>query len=319
LPAGDRCARFSPLNFKVLVSSANETVRAFLWIDSTELISRTGQMRIAILADIHGNLPALDAALADVAREGVDRLFVAGDMVVGSPDSAACWDRVRALGCPILRGNHERYVFDLHSERAAPEWHSERFGPVQYAAAQLGEARRRELAALPMTHQFHDIPEILFVHGSSRSDNDLIFPYTTDDAIVPMFPTGAPEWIVRGHNHFSSVRLWEHRKIVTVGSVGLPLDGTPGAQYTILEKRANSPWRVIHRNVRYDVNATLNRFRETDYLEKGGPMARLYMREVQTAAFQIVPFLKFYQQRLAAQPDWSLNEAVNAFVPDAVR
>ncbi|HEY9155106.1 MAG TPA: metallophosphoesterase family protein [Opitutaceae bacterium] len=276
-------------------------------------------MRIAILADIHGNLPALEAVLADVSREKVDRIFVAGDVVVGSPDSAACWDRVRALGCPVLRGNHERYVFDLHTERAAPEWHSIRFGPVQYAAAQLGEARRREMAALPITHQFSDIPEILFVHGSSRSDNDLIFPYTTDEAIAPMFPASAPEWIVRGHNHFSSVRLWEHRKIVTVGSIGLPLDGTPDAQFTILEKRGNGTWRVIHRNVRYDVNATLKRFRETDYLEKAGPMARLFMREVQTAAFQIVPFLKFYQQRLAEKPEWPLADAVDAFLPEAVR
>lgn len=276
-------------------------------------------MRIAILADIHGNLSALEAVLADVAREGVDRIFVAGDVVVGSPDSAACWDRVRALGCPILRGNHERYVFDLHTERAAPEWHSRRFGPVQYAAAQLGETRRREMAALPMTHQFPDIPEILFVHGSTRSDNDLIFPYTTDEAIAPMFPANAPEWIVRGHNHFASVRLWEHRKIITVGSVGLPLDGTPEAQFTILEKRANSTWRVIHRNARYDVEATLKRFRETDYLEKAGPIARLYLREVQTAAFHIVPFFKFYQQRLVARPDWTLDDAVDAFIPEAVR
>jgi len=275
-------------------------------------------MRIAILADIHGNLPALEAVLAEVGREQVDRILVAGDVVVGSPDSAACWDRVRSLSCPVLRGNHERYLFDLNTERAASEWHTPRFGPVQYACAQVGEDRRREMQALPTTYQFTDYPDVLFVHGSSRSDNDLVFPYTPDEMIAPMFSPDTPEWIVRGHNHFCSVRLWEHRKIITVGSVGLPLDGTPRAQFTILEKRV-AGWRVIHRAVQYDVSATLQRFRETDYLEEGGPMARLFMREVQTASFHILPFLKFYQERLAAKPDWPLDEAVAEFLPSSFR
>ena len=271
-------------------------------------------MRIAILADIHGNLPALEAALKDAEAMRVDRLLVAGDVVVGAPDSAGCWDLVQSLRCPILRGNHERYLFDLHTERAAPEWHSPRFGPVQFAAAQVGETRRRQMQALPMTHQFTDCPEILFVHGSTRSDNDLVFPYTGDEAIEPMFPAETPEWIVRGHNHFCSVRLWEHRKIITVGSVGLPLDGTPSAQYSILEKKSTT-WRVIHRYVPYNIEATLHRFRDSGYLEQGGPMARLYMREVLTASFHVLPFLKYYQQRLAKEPDLSLDVAVRAFLP----
>ena len=96
-------------------------------------------MRIAIIADIHGNLAALEAVLARIAGLRIDRVVVAGDVVVGAPDSLKCWERVRGLDCPVLRGNHERYVFDLGTERAKPEWSTRQFGPVQYAAAQLGE------------------------------------------------------------------------------------------------------------------------------------------------------------------------------------
>ncbi len=271
-------------------------------------------MRVAILADIHGNLAALEAALAAVERARVDQLIIAGDVVVGSPDSAACWDRVKALNCPVIRGTHERYVFDLHSERASPDWHTPRFGPVQYAAAQVGDARRREMANLPTTLRIAECPEILFVHGSARSDNDLVFPYTADEEIEKMFPPETPEWIVRGHNHFSAVRLWGERKIVTVGSVGLPLDGTPSAQFSILEKRSGK-WNVSHQSVAYDIEATLRRFTETGYLDQAGPMAKLFMREVRTAAFHVMPFLKFYQRLLLANPALSLDEAVKKFLP----
>lgn len=270
-------------------------------------------MRIAILADIHGNLVALEAALAEVKRIGVDKLIVTGDIVVGSPDSAACWERIKNLGCPVIRGNHERYVYDLHTDRAPPIWHSRQFGPVQYAAQQLGPQGWRELAALPTKHQFEELPEVLFVHGSARSDNDLIFPYTTDAEISPMFAENVPRWIIRAHNHFCSVRLWGERRIVTVGSVGLPLDGYPSAQFTTLEKRGED-WSVQHRAVNYDVAAAALRFKESGYLDAAGPMGRLYQREVATAAFQIIPFLRFYRKLGVVQPGISLDDAVQRFL-----
>lgn len=64
-------------------------------------------MRLAILCDIHGNLPAFEAALEHAAQKQVDQLVIAGDIVTGAPDSAACWQRACELGCPILRGNQE--------------------------------------------------------------------------------------------------------------------------------------------------------------------------------------------------------------------
>ena len=137
-------------------------------------------MRLAIIADIHGNLPALEAVLARIESLHVDRTLVLGDIVVGSPDSLACWQRVKSLGCPVLRGNHERYVCDLGTERAKPEWSSPQFGPVQYAAAQLGASTRSELAVLPSTLRLPEAPDVLFVHGPALNDSDLVFPYTSE-------------------------------------------------------------------------------------------------------------------------------------------
>ncbi len=270
-------------------------------------------MRVAILADIHGNLAALEAVLARVSQLRVDRVVVAGDMVVGAPDSLACWKRVKALGCPVLRGNHERYVFDLGTERAKPEWSTPQFGPVQFAAAQLGESNRRELAELPMTLRLEGAEDLRVVHGSARSDSDLIFPYTSDEEIAPMFAGVAERWIVRGHNHYAGVRLWCDRHIVTTGSVGLPLDGTVKAQFALMERMA-AGWRVRHEVVAYDVAATLRRFRESGCLESAGPIAKLFMREVETATFHVLPFQAWNAEQVRAGNVLPLGEAVEAFL-----
>jgi predicted phosphodiesterase len=270
-------------------------------------------MRLAIIADIHGNLPALEAVLARIEELHVDRTLVLGDIVVGSPDSLACWLRVKALGCPVLRGNHERYVCDLGTERAKPEWSLPQFGPVRYAAAQLGAAARRELAVLPASLRLPEAPDVLFVHGSARNDSDLIFPYTSAAELEPMFADTTERWLIRGHNHYAGVYLWGDRRIVTVGSVGLPLDGTPSAQFTVLE-RTTGDLNVQQLSVTYDIAAALRRFNESGYLEAAGPMARLFMREVETAAFHIVPFLKWQKELAACGETLPFADAVERFL-----
>ncbi len=272
-------------------------------------------MRLAILADIHGNLPALEAALADIETLRPDLLVVAGDVVDGGPDSAACWHRVRGLGCPVLRGNHERYIFDYDTPRADPAWSSPQFAPLRVARAELSAAEIAELAALPPTWSHPAAPGLLVVHASLRGDNDSIFPYTPDSVIDPMFAGIAPEveLVVRGHNHVCSTREWGARRIVTTGSTGLPQDGFPAAQYLVLELRAGGRWSVRHRAARYDVGETLRRFHESGYLERAGALGRLFYREMETATHQVVPFLRFYGAARARGFHGDLDEALARF------
>lgn len=272
-------------------------------------------MRVAILADIHGNLPALEAALAEVERLKVDRLLVAGDVVNGSPDSAACWARIKALGCPVVRGNHERYVADFDTERAALVWRSPQFAPLHYTLRTLSAEQRQELAALPLVWRSEDVPELLMVHSSQRSDADMIVAHTAEAELASMFPEPKARLVVRGHNHACAVREWEGRRIVTCGAVGLPLDGELGAQFTLLTRR-HGDWKIEHRLVRYDVDAAVRRFHESGYLEQTGPIGWLFMREVATATFQIMPFLRFYERRQAAGA-CSLEQGLREFLGTA--
>jgi len=127
-----------------------------------------------------------------------------------------------------------------------------------------------------------------------------------------MFPGVRETLIVRAHNHQCQVRLWGERRIVTAGSVGLTLDGVPSAQYLLLEQ-TRAGWELRHQSVEYDVQAAVRRFRTSGYLEAAGPIALLYMREVATASFQIVPFLRAYA-RWSREGPVTLDEALERYL-----
>ncbi len=269
-------------------------------------------IRIAILADIHGNLPAFEAALKHVAGQKVDRVFIAGDVVNGSPDSKACWDLAVSLGCPILRGNHERYVADFGTAKASPLWSLEQFAPVQWTVDQLTDQDRQRMGQLPRNLRLPEAPDLFLVHASERDDHDSIAPHTPAQSLQAMFPTAREGYIIRAHNHCGQVRFWEKGVIVTSGSVGLPLDSSPTAQYLLLDQ-GNSGWDIHHQSVPYPVDSTIRRFQDTGYLSAVGPMGHLFFREVLTASHQIVPFLRCYAQ-WSKQGEISLSQAVDRFL-----
>lgn len=251
-------------------------------------------MRIAVLSDIHGNLPAFEAALAHVRQQRVDRVVIAGDLINGAPDSRACWDLAQTLDCVILRGNHERYVYDFDSPTAPPLWRTERFGPVRWTVAQFTAEEIRSLAGLPLTYRPPDAPDLLITHASPHRDNDSVQPYTPEAALAEIFAGVEERLIVRGHDHWSMVRLWDGRTIVTAGSVGMTLDEHPTARYLLLERRDRA-WRFSHHAVPYDVDAVVGRFHSSGYLAEAGPIARLILREIATASPHIVPFLRHFE------------------------
>jgi hypothetical protein len=269
-------------------------------------------MLIAILADIHGNLPAFEAALEHVARQKVDQIVIAGDIIIGSPDSADCWQLARSLGCPIIRGNHERYAAHSGTPFASPLWSTELFGPLQWALTQLSDEDRQVMGRLPLYLRLPDAPDLFIVHASERGDHDTIESHTPEEAFREMFPSASERYIIRSHNHFGQVRLWNDRLIVTCGSVGLPLDGNPTAQYLLVERNA-AGWHVRHQSIPYNHDHVIQRFYDTGYLDAAGPVGRLFFRELITATQQLVPFLRLYQKWFDVEKI-SVRDAVERFL-----
>ena len=273
-------------------------------------------MRLALLADIHGNLPAFEAALSHAKKQSPDLILLLGDIVNGCPDSRACWDLAQSLGFPLLRGNHERYMTDWERPDAPPEWRSERFGPVQWTSRQFTQTELAAIRALPITMQLPEFPDTVFCHASPDSDQTQAVAFTTDAELTERFPslTAPVFWVFRGHNHHQMVRLWQERTLVTVGATGLPLDGSCVAQYTIIDRLKIGGWHLTHHAIPYDLNLLRERFRQTNYLQEAGPMARLYYREALTACAQIAPFLKAYKRMCQVQGDIPLSDAISLYL-----
>src|SRR5688572_91712 len=111
-------------------------------------------MRLAALADVHGNLQALEAVLSHAQNQKVDSIIIVGDLINYLADSRACWDLVKSLNLPMIRGNHERYVFHYDTPSARPEWYEEHFKGLKWVVKQFGKAEREQMAALPLYLRF---------------------------------------------------------------------------------------------------------------------------------------------------------------------
>jgi len=185
--------------------------------------------RVAVLSDIHGNLPALEAVLADVDAAGADLIVLPGDMTVG-PLVLEILERLAALGdrAVWVRGNCERYLVEVFDG-------SYRAGGAPYDAGtiwcgrQLTQAWRDRLAALPLTATVavDGLGEVLFCHATARDDEEIVLV----DSPIEWFRDGLPgireQLVVCGHTHMPFDRLADGRRFVNPGSVGMPY-GPPG-------------------------------------------------------------------------------------------
>lgn len=267
-------------------------------------------MRIAAIADIHGNHAALDAVLSDARHLGVDRIAVLGDIVNGGPEPERCWRDVQAAADILLRGNHERYV--LAAAEGASKFTSDAFGPARWTAGRLTPVELAEIAALPMSVDVADTPAppALFTHASPRADDDVILPDTPAEEIAPMLAGIQQGIVVRGHNHVAFDRWVAGVRVIAVGSVGLPFSTPPRAEYSIFDTSTGA-WRVERRRVEYDVAATVRACRTTGYLDEAGPVARLFAAEIATGKKFLSPFM-----RGTYNPDASLSAAVDLFLAE---
>jgi predicted phosphodiesterase len=223
-------------------------------------------LRIAALSDIHGNLAALDAVLADVERRRVDIIVNLGDIVSGPLDPAGTANRLMPLGLPTIRGNHER---QLLTQPPALMCQSDR-----HADQQLTAGARAWLASLPPTLRLAD--DVFLCHGTADSDLDYLLEHVDKDgarpATLPEIEARAKKCdaslILCGHSHVPrTVRLDAWQLVVNPGSVGLPAyacsdpyphvmeASSPHARYAITEYGDDRTWTAELIAVEYDWEA----------------------------------------------------------------
>ncbi|NUO64675.1 MAG: metallophosphoesterase family protein [Gemmatimonadaceae bacterium] len=217
--------------------------------------------RLAALYDIHGNLPALDAALAAAEEADVDTILIGGDIVLG-PIPAATLERLRALGtrARCIRGNCDRLVVEAFDETPSRKLPAPVAEAVAWTAAQLSRDQRDFLAALPETLSLDvaGLGPVLFCHATPRSDEEIVTTRTPLERMRTVLDDVAEKIVVCGHTHMQFDRAIDGRRLVNAGSVGMPY-GAPGAHWLLVDTDLRP------RRTTYDLDAAARAVRATAY------------------------------------------------------
>jgi putative phosphoesterase len=205
-------------------------------------------MKIAALYDVHGNVPALEAVLAEVEREGVDRIVFGGDIASG-PLPRETVELVRSLDADFVRGNADR----LDSPAMSPEWDAAR----RWLEQELTGEQIEWLANLPFSAVLDDV---LYVHATPQDDVTVITELTTDDRLAELLAGVEQPLVVAGHTHMQLDRRAGRTRFVNAGSVGMPYEAEPGAYWAIVEDGD-----VDFRRTEYELEQAAERIRASGY------------------------------------------------------
>jgi predicted phosphodiesterase len=229
-------------------------------------------MRVAALYDIHGNLPALEAVLEDVARAEVDRIVVGGDLLPG-PMPRETFELLLGLDTPVqfIYGNGELLVLAQIAARDSGRvtyWGTTSGQPLpeplqevgRWTGRQLDEKHEQIIRSWPGTLELEvaDIGRVLFCHGTPRSEVEVFTRLTPEDRLSPVFEGLAGTLVVCGHTHMQFDRWVGRTRVVNAGSVGMPF-GKPSAHWLLLGDG------VHLRETSYDLPAAADRVRATQY------------------------------------------------------
>jgi putative phosphoesterase len=229
-------------------------------------------MRVAALYDIHGNLPALDAVLADVREAGVDRIVVGGDVLPG-PMPRETLERLHSLDIPVefLKGNGDRETLEERPDRPSriPESAREQ---LRWCRAQLDDRQADAIAGWP-PHVRLEVPglgSVLFCHATPRSDEEVVTQLIPADLLGSIYD-GVGDVVVCGHTHMQYDRVVGATRVVNAGSIGMPFE-KPGAYWLLIEDAGAGRPEGLQlqdalqlRKTAYDLDAAADEIRRTGF------------------------------------------------------
>ena len=290
-------------------------------------------MRLAVLADTHGNLPAFEAVLSDVERQSVDGLIVAGDFC-DRPQPLEAVRAVQALDACAIRGNRENYLLAYHNLDAPGHWRTaKQWVGLRWLYERLDHEALDYMASLPeqCVYAADGADPIRVVHASPGSMTENILPthdpdtmklyeqagllepqhdnQTTIDEVLAHLDEPA---LICGHSHIPWKREQDGKLAVNPGSVGISINGDRRAQYALLAWESGQ-WRAEHRALDYDHDRIRAAYLESGILEIEGAFARAQLCSTETG-HNVPGRLVAYCRRYATEAGIPESEAI----PDAI-
>lgn len=207
---------------------------------------------MAIVSDIHSNLPALEVVLEQIEKEGVDQILCAGDIVGYGPHPNEVIERLRKMEITIIQGNHDRAVLAHDSSNMNIQAQD----AVWWTIENLKKEGQDYLSRLDAQQSFFwNGLRIGIFHGSPRNPDEYVAEESADDELLDL---GKCEFLVLGHTHVPFIKSLDRGTIVNPGSVGQPRDGNPKASLAIYDHRLR---RFEVKRLAYDIDAVAEAMR----------------------------------------------------------
>lgn len=274
--------------------------------------------KVALLADIHANFPALLAASEQIQRWKPDAVYVLGDSINRGPRPRECWRHLvkmrRERHWKIIYGNHEDYVLKFETEDApqtGPRFEILQF--VHWTYQKLSREEIQALRSLPAQIEEHlsTGQHLRAVHASMAGLRAGIYPHTPQEKIREMIQP-APDIFCVGHTHKPLARQIGQTHVINAGSVGLPFDGNPQPSYAKIYTTLDEV-RVEICRFDYDRSQAIKDFHETRFLDEGGPMVKVIYQELLSAQPLINRWNQSYEEKVLSG-ECTLEESVKDFL-----
>jgi len=274
-------------------------------------------MKLAVLSDIHGNWPGLMAVAEHIERWQPDHIIVDGDVVNRGPNSAICWDFVqrkrRDAGWQVVLGNHEEYVIAQGKPEAIRAGIPfDIYRPSYWVYEQLG-CNVSALEALPFAlEETLEETAVRVTHASMHGTRDGVYRFTTDAELMSKIGLPAPALFVVGHTHQPLIRRVNGTLVVNAGATGMPFDNDWRVSYAQLT-HTQGAWQAEIVRLEYDRAQAERDFTQTGFIDGGGPITRIMLRELQLSTGLLYTFFKLYE-RPVLDGEYSLKQAVELFL-----
>jgi len=278
-------------------------------------------MKLAVLADIHGNYVALQTVATHIERWQPDIVVVAGDIVNRGPRPRECLQFVQHKqqvdGWLTVRGNHEDYVISYARPETTPSGlEFEIYRSAYWTYQQLNS----NVSALEMMPFQVDLTapngdNVRVVHASMNSNQDGIFPFTRDDQLrqkICLPGQTTPPLVCVGHTHWPLMRSIDDTLVVNVGAVGLPFDGNRRTAYGQFTWHRGQ-WQAEILRLEYDWAQAEEDFFDSGFMEEGGPLTKLVLDEFHIAQPHLFRWTQEYQAQALAG-EITIEDAVHNFL-----
>ncbi len=255
-------------------------------------------LTIAILADVHGLLPALEAVLEKVSAYPPDAIIIAGDFL-GGPQPLEVLSRLQSLSCHCILGNGEVYMLKMRHGRAPETWWNHRqYDMGRWIYHRLNtdvfgflDGLKEQMILYPKgTHP------VRVVHGSPWDVNKLVFPDENPQDLSRALAMIPEQVLIFAHNHLPGIYHREGKLAVNPGSVGNNLNGDPRASYATLSWNGVG-WEPKLYYVPYDLDAVVEVFQKTGFLDENRPLSRAFLESVLTAENTALEYIQFASER----------------------